>query len=492
MEQQFPFAVDDAPANSSPPVPATANSVMFVPPPDQTENFAYITVTEDDDDEVDIWLDETATPALIAAPEKNRPTTNTETNNMSVLTLLWTDRTNVVEMTEQGHAAARLAAEAHARGDMRQALEKHGEAAQFFLEAAQQVRNQNDGALLSAFAGGLLVSCCLVLLIVTLDHSHSRHCFFSLVLVATLTKPLLLLSQSQAESAASLQRILKLPDTIRKVIARKHQPEADLSASTFLRSAPGRPTTQATTSSTTTPPASPTTNPLEEMLELERELRDMDMALAVSSSITSLDTRSRRAPNTIADSFLVVPSASTTFTNRPHHHRSTRGGVLDDDASVTTTATLHTTATHHHHNNNNPTNTSPQQVMQLMETIRRMGNENAALLRRVEQADADRHAAKSARAAMERFQREYSRRLALVQQQWRASATNTTQEELMRQLTVELQKEKEENRKKSVAIKKYEDFYRAVRARSAEKKKQQQLQEQQQRKTASSGSARAR
>lgn len=160
MEQQFPFAVDDAPANSSPPVPATANSVMFVPPPDQTENFAYITVTEDDDDEVDIWLDETATPALIAAPEKNRPTTNTETNNMSVLTLLWTDRTNVVEMTEQGHAAARLAAEAHARGDMRQALEKHGEAAQFFLEAAQQVRNQNDGALLSAFAGGLLVSCC--------------------------------------------------------------------------------------------------------------------------------------------------------------------------------------------------------------------------------------------------------------------------------------------------------------------------------------------
>lgn len=43
------------------------------------------------------------------------------------------------------------------------------------------------------------------------------------------------------------------------------------------------------------------------------------------------------------------------------------------------------------------------------------------------------------------------------------------QEQLIRKLTADLKKEKEESRKKDQALRKYENFYREVKARSAQK-----------------------
>lgn len=48
------------------------------------------------------------------------------------------------------------------------------------------------------------------------------------------------------------------------------------------------------------------------------------------------------------------------------------------------------------------------------------------------------------------------------------------QEHLIRKLTADLKKEKEEGKKKDAALRKYEGFYREVKARSAEKAAQRQ------------------
>jgi hypothetical protein len=46
------------------------------------------------------------------------------------------------------------------------------------------------------------------------------------------------------------------------------------------------------------------------------------------------------------------------------------------------------------------------------------------------------------------------------------------QEQLIRKLTADLKKEKEESHKKDMALQKYENFYREVKARSAAKQRQ--------------------
>ena len=58
-------------------------------------------------------------------------------------------------------------------------------------------------------------------------------------------------------------------------------------------------------------------------------------------------------------------------------------------------------------------------------------------------------------------------------------------EQMIKKLAADLRKEREESRKKDVALHKYEEFYREVKARSAEKARQRQeeqrrLQQQQQ------------
>lgn len=52
-------------------------------------------------------------------------------------------------------------------------------------------------------------------------------------------------------------------------------------------------------------------------------------------------------------------------------------------------------------------------------------------------------------------------------------------DQIIKKLAADLRKEREETKKKDAALRKYEGFYREVKARSAEKARQRQLQEEQ-------------
>ena len=182
-----------------------------------------------------------------------------------------------------------------------------------------------------------------------------------------------------------------------------------------------------------------------------------------------------------------------------------------------------------------------------MDSLKRLGDENAALLREVEDAEAARAEAKAAKVEMRRFKQEYQKRFETLKdmlQRFRKGFggmsrtaespgssnppttpnTNTNaappttatsvgssllpnwvansqyllaastseqlqrQEHLIRKLTMDLKKEKDEAKKKDVIFRRYESFYRDVKAMSAQKaaqRKQQQQQQQQQKGSAS-------
>ena len=139
-----------------------------------------------------------------------------------------------------------------------------------------------------------------------------------------------------------------------------------------------------------------------------------------------------------------------------------------------------------------------------MDSLRTLGDENAALLREVEDAEAARTEAKTARQQMKRFKEEYGKRFAALKEALEkfrkeypgdinsvngeqnpvtssefarsASAAEKLhrQEQLIRKLTADLNNEKEESKKKDSALRKYETFYREVKARSAQKAAQRQ------------------
>ena len=164
-----------------------------------------------------------------------------------------------------------------------------------------------------------------------------------------------------------------------------------------------------------------------------------------------------------------------------------------------------------------PANT--KQLMRLMDSLKTLGDENAALLREVEDAEAARIEAKAAREQMKRFKVDYGKRFATLKmalEKFRkehpddsnglgsnpvnksefirtASVTEQLQrqEQLIRKLTADLKKEKEESKKKDAALRKYESFYREVKARSAQKAAQRQMETQQrQQKARYAGTAR--
>ena len=170
-----------------------------------------------------------------------------------------------------------------------------------------------------------------------------------------------------------------------------------------------------------------------------------------------------------------------------------------------------------------------------MDSLKRLGDENAALLREVEDAEAARAEAKAAKVEMQRFKQEYQKRFETLKdmlQRFRkgfggmsrtaeppgssnppttpntnaAPTTPTTgssllpnwvansqyllaastseqlqrQEHLIRKLTMDLKKEKDEAKKKDVIFRRYESFYRDVKAMSAQKAAQRKQQQQQQ------------
>jgi hypothetical protein len=408
-----------------------------------------------------------------------------------------------------------------------------------------------------------------------------------------LANSLLLLSQSQAKSALSLKRIIKLrPNALQSVFPNSNHglrarvrgalstPEADISDSAFLGKASkppiGTPANQNISSARDEPHASESrvdefstkNNLVDEMIELERELREMDMALALGNSIATLDTRTQnRMKSSVSESFMVIPGSGSymsssssmilgsapSSTSRPYNpniggtagvraranrvqnvsrpshlavqqHPHTQNiapsAQPKHQAPSTTSQTSHslesswwgntsmasqvlsasvislapgTTGQHHQQQSANT-----KQLMRLMDSLRTLGEENATLLREVEDADAARMEARTAREQMKRFKEEYSKRFVALKEALekfrkgypgdtsvngepnpvtssnfaRIASTSDQiqrQEQLIRKLTADLKKEKEESKKKDGALRKYETFYREVKARSAQK-----------------------
>lgn len=212
-------------------------------------------------------------------------------------------------------------------------------------------------------------------------------------------------------------------------------------------------------------------------MELERELRDMDMALEMGNSISSLDTRMQnRMKNSIVDgSFMVVPPGSNSYmsssmwgnnpvppaprpvphapSNNTAHVRARANRVqtmLEASATpanrqaylpqvaaapsknssglesswwgnASTTSQVLTSSMMSLggrpgdgnlgdlHHGGQPANT--KQLMRLMDSLKTLGDENATLLREVEDAEAARLEAKAAREEMKKFREEYTNRL---------------------------------------------------------------------------------
>ena len=312
------------------------------------------------------------------------------------------------------------------------------------------------------------------------------------------------------------------------------------------------------------------------MMELERELRDMDMALELGNSIASLDarTQNRMKNSMVGDgSFMVVPPGSNSYmssssmwggqhvtgaprsnvSNTPVNHpvsgaaggraranrvqnileaSSTRPALPQSmppppqsaplrnnglesswwgnssSASHVLSSSVISLASgmgggpgggHGGGDASQPANT--KQLMRLMDSLKTLGDENAALLREVQDAEAARMEAKVAREQMKQFKGEYGQRFGTLKaalEKFRKSyperehgdqetnpvtgsdfvrATSASdqlqrQEQLIRKLTADLKKEKEESKKKDAALRKYESFYREVKARSAQKARQ--------------------
>jgi len=349
-------------------------------------------------------------------------------------------------------------------------------------------------------------------------------------------------------------------------------------------------------------------NAVDEMMDLERELKNMDMALEMGNSIASLDARAQqRMKSSVVDgSFMVIPPGSGSYmassalwnsnnvvvpsssnnltpasSNRQQHHQpqlemgtagvraranrvqnileasSSRPALQQHHAPGASPLLPHSIQASSTKNENHSlesswwgnssaasqvltssvisiassiggdvhggsTNTTgtgmsqaafTKQLMRLMDSLTTLKGENDALLREVEAAQAAMTEARAAKEQMRRFKDEYSKRYAALSRELEefrksypdsnalseanpvtasefgrsASASDQLvrqQEQLITNLKGELKKEKEACKKKDAALRKYESFYREVKARSAQKaaqrQKETQLRQQQQ------------
>jgi len=409
--------------------------------------------------------------------------------------------------------------------------------------------------------------------------------FLATFCAASMANSLLLLSQTQAKSALALKRIVKLrpnalatlrTNRLRATVrgALSSNTEADISDSQFLgRATTNQPQQEESKSESLERNAGDSTplgddsqqkqNTVDEMMELERELRDMDMTLELGNSIASLDarTQNRMKSSVSSESFMVVPGAGSYMSSssiilgpvaagrgpvsnggtagvraranrvqsvgRSVHHaapgpvpasqlkgapqhqqqpqslESSWWGNSSSTASQVLSSSVIAAAGHGQQQQQQQQQANTKQLMRLMDSLRTLGDENAALLREVEDAEAARMEAKAARQQMKRFKEEYGKRFSALKEALEkfrkgypgdtsingeqnpvtssefarsASAADQLyrQEQLIRKLTADLKKEKEESKKKDGALRKYESFYREVKARSAQKAAQRQ------------------
>lgn len=506
----------------------------------------YVNVTETDATEVDVLVNQ---GVLIGEA------TNPEPRGDVLALLMSGDAQNgelVVSQCEEANNASHKASNAKKSGDLTSALQNHSLAAKLFRDAAIAA-NEKD---------------------------------------VSLSNSLLLLSQSQAKSALALKKFISLQEsnavissaltqkerlraTVRGALGR--HTEDDISDSIFLgkatntanaetlkeSSGSSRENSENGVDSALPENNESSQNPVDEMLKLERELKELDSALELGNSVVSLGTRtqSRLKNPTMDGSFMVVPPGSSYMSSsamwsRPTHPRAKANRVQNilEAATVAppspssqsqSTATIIAPVPPQRISSNtnldaswwgnaslagsvvsmaassrpqqDPNNT--KQMMRLLDSIKTLSDENATLLREVEEAEAARLEAKASRDQMRRFKIEYGKRFSALKSalenfrktysQNKNNAENpnpiscseylkthitnsdlddqiTRQEQQIRKLTAELKKEKEESKKKDAALRKYESFYKEVKARSAEKARQRQAQQQQRRRVPTS------
>ena len=160
----------------------------------------------------------------------------------------------------------------------------------------------------------------------------------------------------------------------------------------------------------------------------------------------------------------------------------------------------HVSAGHGHENHGGISNSSPantKQLMRLLDSLKTLGDENASLLREVEEARNARMEVKAAHESMRQFKEEYNRKFTVLKaalDKFRSEypeekgqgnivsqsnlVRNKTKTEIQRRdkmiqkLKADLKTEKVESKKKDDALRKYENFYKEVKARSEQKKRQ--------------------
>ena len=202
-----------------------------------------------------------------------------------------------------------------------------------------------------------------------------------------------------------------------------------------------------------------------------------------------------------------VGNHSTTNTHRQNNglESSWWGGA---SALASSTASLsnsmvgirHVSAGHGHENHGGISNSSPantKQLMRLFDSLKTLGDENASLLREVEEARNARMEVKAAHESMRQFKEEYNRKFTVLKaalDKFRSEypeekgqgnivsqsnlVRNKTKTEIQRRdkmiqkLKADLKAEKVESKKKDDALRKYENFYKEVKARSEQKKRQ--------------------
>jgi len=478
-------------------------------------------VMEEDDCSVAIHVPEGSTLLSVAS---SRP----EQEQVDLLALLLQHRHD--DEYPDLHQHVRAAEQAKRAGNWTLALEHHAAAAKQLYQAGVDIKEQHG-------------------------KKRSRKIYpFSHFLSASLSKLLFSMSQIQARSVIALQQVIQLSpstleatqlpqqpriDRLRATVRgalEKKIPEADLSESTFL----GKETLNkestpapATVVETPTPPPTNLSNPLDEMMALERELREMDMTVEAGSSLAAVEARKQKnldgsfmvvgANSYMSSSNIWTPSARASqpprarnrvqaarggmgsssvlaAAGRPHKAAANRPGQLIHPPATAALDASWMDAGNHTHNGNTMGSsiaslassvihhqpqggTNTKQLMRLMDSLKTLGDENAALLKQLEGAEDARAQAKTAYEEMQRFKQAYERKFkelhkALDKHQKGATPTETPWKDqgMVRKLTHDLRKEKEENRrmreeskKKDAALRKYEKFYKEVKARSAQK-----------------------
>ncbi len=267
-----------------------------------------------------------------------------------------------------------------------------------------------------------------------------------------------------------------------------HYPNATLKPSVSIRDAARTSLPPPTPTSPAVKPAATLSvyaqpNPVEDMLKLEHELSNLSSQLGLaplsSSNLTSTIQSSfiaRASQTSLASSFAAAAALDGSFCVVPSNDIiPTFLGPMSPNLAnraIEPSPTLRASPRQFVNPNHQ------QQVQRLLNSMKTLSDENAKLLAEVESMRTALAEAAATRQRMEKFKREYEQRFASMKhalekfRQAYPSKENPAKDAgnfEVERLREELRAEREESAKKDSALRKYEAFYREVKARSARK-----------------------